>query len=137
LAGRICCGISDGMLQILLVAFGGAIGSVLRYYVGIWGLRLAGPAFPWGTLTVNVVGSFVIGVFAEVIAGKFGGSVELRLLLMTGLLGGFTTFSAFSLDTIMLMESGAVGTALLYVLVSVGVSLCAVFAGLSVARALG
>lgn len=124
------------MFQVLLVACGGAIGSVLRYYVGLWGVRLAGPAFPWGTLTVNVVGSFIIGVFAEVIARKFGGSNDLRLLLMTGLVGGFTTFSAFSLDTIALIERGNVGLALLYVFVSVGVSLATVFAGLSVARAL-
>ena len=124
------------MFQVLLVAFGGAIGSVLRYYVGIWGLRLGGPAFPWGTLTVNIVGSFVIGVFAEVITRKFGGSADLRLLLMTGLVGGFTTFSAFSLDTIALMERGNVGVALLYIFVSVAVSLVAVFAGLSLVRAL-
>ncbi|WFR96910.1 fluoride efflux transporter CrcB [Rhizobium tumorigenes] len=124
------------MFQVLLVAFGGAIGSVLRYYVGIWNFRIGGPAFPWGTLTVNVVGSFIIGIFAEVIARKYGGSDNLRLLLMTGLVGGFTTFSAFSLDTIALAERGDVGLALLYVFVSVGVSLCTVFAGLSVARAL-
>ena len=124
------------MFQVLLVAFGGAIGSVLRYYVGIWGVRLAGPAFPWGTLTVNVVGSFIIGVFAEVIARKYGGSTDLRLLLMTGLVGGFTTFSAFSLDAIVLIERGNAGIALLYVFVSVGVSLGTVFAGLSLARAL-
>lgn len=124
------------MFQVLLVAFGGAIGSVLRYYVGIWGLRLAGPAFPWGTLTVNVVGSFVIGLFAEMIARKFGGSTDLRLLLMTGVLGGFTTFSAFSLDTIALIERGSLGLALLYLAASVGVSLCTVFAGLSVGRLL-
>ncbi|MGA1803622.1 fluoride efflux transporter CrcB [Rhizobium sp. HT1-10] len=124
------------MFQVLLVAFGGAIGSVLRYYVGVWSLRLAGPTFPWGTLTVNVVGSFVIGLFAEMIVRKFGGSVELRLLLMTGILGGFTTFSSFSLDTLALIERGSIGVAALYVVVSVGVSLVMVFAGLSVARAL-
>jgi len=124
------------MFQVLLVAFGGAIGSVLRYYVGVWSLRLAGPTFPWGTLTVNVVGSFVIGLFAEMIVRKFGGSVELRLLLMTGILGGFTTFSSFSLDTLALIERGSIGVAALYVVLSVGVSLVMVFAGLSVARAL-
>jgi CrcB protein len=124
------------MLQVLLVAFGGAIGSVLRYYVGLWSLRLAGPAFPWGTLTVNVVGSFIIGVFAEVIARKFGGSTDLRLLLMTGLLGGFTTFSAFSLDTIGLIERGEALTAAVYVVVSVGLSLATVFAGLALVRSL-
>jgi CrcB protein len=65
-----------------------------------------GPGFPWGTLTVNVVGCFVIGVFAEMIARRFGASADLRLLLITGFLGGFTTFSAFSLDAISLFERG-------------------------------
>jgi CrcB protein len=109
------------MIQVLLVAFGGAIGSVFRYYVGLLGLRLAGPAFPWGTLTVNVVGSFVIGVFAEAIARKFGGS---------------TTFSAFSLDTIGLLERGEAFAAIVYVVASVCLSLATVFAGLVVVRAL-
>ncbi len=76
------------MIQALLVAVGGAIGSVLRYYVGQWALRLDGPAFPWGTLTVNVVGCFVIGVFAEMIVRRFDASPEMRLLLITGFLGG-------------------------------------------------
>lgn len=124
------------MIQVLLVAFGGAIGSVLRYYVGVWSIRLAGPAFPWGTLTVNVVGSFIIGVLAELIARKFGGSTELRLLLMTGLVGGFTTFSAFSLDTIGLLERGEAFMAIVYVAASVGLSLATVFAGLTLVRAL-
>ncbi|PZM13191.1 fluoride efflux transporter CrcB [Rhizobium tubonense] len=124
------------MIQVLLVAFGGAIGSVFRYYVGVWSIRLAGPAFPWGTLTVNVVGSFIIGVLAELIARKFGGSTELRLLLMTGLVGGFTTFSAFSLDTIGLLERGEAFMAIVYVAASVGLSLATVFAGLTLVRAL-
>jgi fluoride exporter len=124
------------MVQVLLVALGGAIGSVFRYLVGVWGLRLAGPAFPWGTLTVNIVGSFVIGVFAELITRKFGGSTDLRLLLMTGLVGGFTTFSAFSLDTIGLLERGEATTAIVYVVASVALSLLTVFAGLSVVRVL-
>jgi CrcB protein len=124
------------MVQVLLVALGGAIGSVFRYYVGVWSVRLVGPAFPWGTLTVNVVGSFVIGVFAELIARKFGASTDLRLLLMTGLVGGFTTFSAFSLDTIGLLERGEAMTAIVYVVASVALSLVTVFAGLTVVRAL-
>jgi CrcB protein len=123
------------MIQALLVAIGGAIGSLLRYYVGIWSLKAAGPSFPWGTLTVNVVGGFLIGLFAELIARKLGGSMELRLLLITGFLGGFTTFSAFSLDTILLLERGAFVTAITYILISVAVSLAAVFAGLSLVRA--
>ena len=124
------------MIQALLVAFGGAIGSVLRYYVGQWTLRLMGPAFPWGTLAVNVVGWFVIGVFAELIARKFNASTELRLLLITGFLGGFTTFSAFSLDAISLFERGEAVAGGIYIAASVGLSMAAVIAGLAVMRAL-
>ncbi|MGR9275076.1 fluoride efflux transporter CrcB [Rhizobium leguminosarum] len=124
------------MIQALLVAFGGAIGSVLRYYVGQWTLRLMGPAFPWGTLAVNVVGCFVIGVFAELIARKFNASTELRLLLITGFLGGFTTFSAFSLDAISLLERGEAVAGGIYIAASVGLSMAAVIAGLAVMRAL-
>ncbi|WEA62087.1 fluoride efflux transporter CrcB [Rhizobium sp. BJ04] len=124
------------MIQALLVAVGGAIGSVLRYYVGQWSLRLLGPAFPWGTLAVNVVGCFVIGVFAELIARKFNASAELRLLLITGLLGGFTTFSAFSLDAISLFERGEAVAGGIYIAASVGLSMAAVIAGLAIMRAL-
>ncbi len=124
------------MTQALLVAAGGAVGSVLRYYVGQWALRLAGPSFPWGTLTVNVVGCFVIGVFAELIARRFEASEELRLLLITGFLGGFTTFSAFSLDAVALFERGAVATSAAYVIASIGLSIAAVIAGLAVMRAM-
>ncbi|PDT18098.1 fluoride efflux transporter CrcB [Rhizobium sp. J15] len=124
------------MIQALLVAIGGAIGSVLRYYVGRWALKLMGPAFPWGTLAVNVVGCFVIGVFAELIARKFNASVELRLLLITGFLGGFTTFSAFSLDAISLFEGGEAVAGGIYIAASVGLSMAAVFAGLAIMRAL-
>ncbi|MDV4154523.1 fluoride efflux transporter CrcB [Rhizobium brockwellii] len=124
------------MIQALLVAAGGAIGSLLRYYVGQWALRLMGPAFPWGTLAVNIVGCFVIGVFAELIARKFNASVELRLLLITGFLGGFTTFSAFSLDAISLFERGEAVAGGIYIAASVGLSMAAVIAGLAVMRAL-
>ncbi|MBY5396459.1 fluoride efflux transporter CrcB [Rhizobium leguminosarum] len=124
------------MIQALLVAVGGAIGSLLRYYVGQWALRLMGPAFPWGTLAVNVVGCFVIGLFAELIARKFNASVELRLLLITGFLGGFTTFSAFSLDAISLFERGEAVAGGIYIAASVGLSMAAVIAGLAVMRAL-
>lgn len=123
------------MTQALLVGFGGAIGSVFRYYVGQWSLRLMGPHFPWGTLTVNVVGCFVIGLLAEMISHRFDASPELRLLLITGFLGGFTTFSAFSLDAISLFERGAIASGAIYTVASVGLSMAAVFAGLAVMRA--
>jgi CrcB protein len=124
------------MIQAFLVGAGGAIGSLLRYYVGQWSLKLWGPNFPWGTLIVNVVGCFAIGVFAEMIARWFNASVELRLLLITGFLGGFTTFSAFSLDAISLFERGEALSGWLYIAASVGFSMAAVMAGLAAARAL-
>ncbi|URK87959.1 fluoride efflux transporter CrcB [Rhizobium sp. RCAM05350] len=124
------------MTNILLVAAGGALGSVLRYLVGLWTLRSFGPSFPWGTLAVNITGSFLIGVFAEVIACKFGASAEMRMFLITGILGGYTTFSAFSLDAITLLERGEPVTALIYVASSVLLSALAVFAGLALMRAM-
>ncbi|WP_426131105.1 fluoride efflux transporter CrcB [Pararhizobium sp. PWRC1-1] len=124
------------MTHILLVAAGGAVGSVLRYLVGLWTLRSFGPSFPWGTLTVNITGSFLIGVLAEVIARKFGASAEMRVFLITGILGGYTTFSAFSLDAITLLERGEPVTALIYVASSVLLSALAVFAGLALMRAM-
>jgi CrcB protein len=124
------------MFQALLVAVGGALGSLLRYYVGLGSLRLMGPGFPWGTLVVNVVGCFIIGVFAEMIARRFNASVELRLLLITGFLGGFTTFSAFSLDAISLFERGEVFAGGIYIAASVGLSMMAVMAGLGLMRVL-
>jgi len=122
------------MTHILLVAVGGALGSVLRYLVGLWTLRSFGPSFPWGTLTVNVTGSFLIGVFAEAIARKFGASPEMRVFMITGILGGYTTFSAFSLDAIMLVERGQAVTAAIYVGSSVALSAIAVVAGLALMR---
>lgn len=124
------------MFHVLLVALGGALGSVLRYLVGTTVLRLIGHGFPWGTLVVNVVGSFLIGVFAELIVTKFDGSAEMRLFLITGTLGGFTTFSAFSLEAAALFENGSGVAAFGYLASSVGLSLVAVFAGLALMRAL-
>ncbi|WP_132956464.1 fluoride efflux transporter CrcB [Rhizobium sp. BK251] len=124
------------MMYALLVAIGGAIGSVLRYYVGQWAAKLMGPAFPWGTLAVNVVGCFAIGVLAELIAQRFNNSIELRLLLMTGILGGFTTFSSFSLDAAMLFERGQLFAGSIYIIASFGVSMAGVVAGLALMRAL-
>lgn len=122
------------MFNLLLVAAGGAVGSVCRYLVGIATLRLFGPNFPWGTLTVNIVGSLAIGILVELIARRFDASIELRLLIVTGFLGGFTTFSAFSLDVISLFERGAVVQAGVYVASSILFSLLAVFVGLALVR---
>lgn len=124
------------MLHMFLVALGGAVGSVCRYLVGQWSLRLFGPAFPWGTLVVNVAGSFAIGLLVELIARRLNASTEMRLLIITGFLGGFTTFSAFSLDVISLVERSATLVGITYIVVSVAVSLVAVFAGLALGRSM-
>ena len=123
------------MIQTLLhVALGGAIGASARYLTGVAALRLMGPGFPWGTLVVNVIGSFLMGaiviILAELSANRFAP------LLMTGLLGGFTTFSAFSLDAVSLWERGETMQAATYVVASVVLSLAALMAGLFVARTL-
>ena len=122
------------MINIVLVAAGGAIGSVFRYLVGVWSVRLAGVNFPWGTLTVNVVGSFLIGLLVELVARRLNASMEMRLFLVTGVLGGFTTFSSFSLDAVSLFERGALGLSAVYVIASLSVSIAAVFAGLALGR---
>jgi len=123
------------MTHLLYVALGGAVGASLRHLVNVAGLRLLGSHFPWGTAVVNVVGSFVMGLFIAFLARHAVGSQELRLFVATGLLGGFTTFSAFSLDFALLWERGAVSLALAYALGSVVLSIAALFAGLSISRA--
>lgn len=125
------------MIPILLVALGGALGSLARYGVNVWTARAFGPAFPWGTLTVNVAGGFVMGLIAALLALRGGEAGEARLFLMTGVLGGFTTFSAFSLDAVTLWERGEAGVALMYVAASVSLSVAALVAGLALGRALG
>lgn len=121
------------MIQNLLhVALGGALGASARYLTNVGAMRLIGPGFPWGTVIVNVLGSFVMGVLVVVLA-EFGGN-RLAPLLMTGILGGFTTFSAFSLDAVTLWERGQPEVAMGYVLGSVVLSLAALVAGLAMAR---
>ncbi|MDS7596963.1 fluoride efflux transporter CrcB [Agrobacterium tumefaciens] len=124
------------MLNLALVATGGAIGSVLRYLVGVWSVRIAGTTFPWGTLVVNVVGSFLIGFLFEFIARRMNASMEMRLFIVTGVLGGFTTFSSFSLDAAALFERGAFSLSAVYVIATLVVSMVAVFAGLALGRSL-
>lgn len=125
------------MVHLILVALGGAIGASLRHLTGLAALRLLGPAFPWGTVAVNILGSFAMGVFVETLVRRAGMPNELRLFVATGILGGFTTFSAFSLDFAVLWERGAAGSALAYALGSVVCSILALFLGLWLARSLG
>lgn len=117
------------MHPVLQVALGGAVGAVARHAVNIGAGRLLGPGFPAGTLAVNVAGSFLMGLLVVVLAGRGN---ALAPLLMTGLLGGFTTFSAFSLDTVTLWQRGQGAVALAYVAASVGLSLAALLVGLAV-----
>ena len=120
---------------LLQVALGGAIGAVLRYLVGVGVFRLTGPGFPLGVLSVNVVGSFLMGVFVVLAAQR--GLTHLSPFVMTGLLGGFTTFSAFSLEAVTLYERGATGQAALYVGASVILSIGGLVLGFWAARTLG
>jgi CrcB protein len=126
------------MYHVLLVAVGGAIGASLRHLGNLAALRLLGPGFPWGTMAINIAGSLAMGIFIEVLARRFGGaSNELRLFIATGVLGGFTTFSAFSLEVAVLWERGAALHALGYVLASVVCAIVALFVGLWLVRSLG
>jgi len=124
------------MREVLLVAIGGGIGASLRHLVGVAAIRVMGVGFPWGTLTVNVLGSFAMGLLVAILAryGPDVGARELRLLLGVGVLGGFTTFSSFSLDAGVLYEGGHATTAALYVVSSVVLGLAALFAGLGLVR---
>ncbi len=123
----------------LQVALGGALGAVLRYQTGGAVARWLGPsaaaAFPWATLAVNVTGSFAMGLLAGCLA-RHDGAEGWRLLLGVGLLGGFTTFSAFSLELLSLIERGAPGLALAYALVSVAAGLAGLWLGVSAMRGL-
>ena len=118
---------------VSLVALGGAIGAACRYLMGVGVMRLAGPAgFPIAVLSVNIIGSFLMGVFVVAAAQK--GLTHLSPFVMTGLLGGFTTFSAFSLEAVTLMERGQIAAAGAYVGLSVALSIGGLILGLWIAR---
>lgn len=120
------------MITFLSVALGGAIGASMRFGVGLWMARLASPGFPLAVMAVNVVGSFLMGAFA--VWSLERGWTALNPLIMTGILGGFTTFSAFSLETLTLIERGQSAAALIYVALSVGLSIGALALGLWLMR---
>jgi CrcB protein len=119
-------------MTTLQVALGGAIGAILRFLTGIGILRLVGPGFPLTVLGVNVLGSFFMGLF--VVFATQRGVTQLNPFVLTGLLGGFTTFSAFSLEAVHLFERGAMGQALAYVVISVVLSIGGLILGLMIAR---
>jgi fluoride exporter len=121
------------MFNLLLVMVGGGIGAGIRHLTNTGALRLVGPNYPWGTMVINIIGSFAMGLFIAILARR-GGSNELRLFVATGILGGFTTFSAFSLDFATLWGRGATLPAFGYALASVIGAIIALFLGLWLAR---
>ncbi len=124
------------MKELLAVGGGGALGAMARYMTYLLSAQLFGFGFPFGTLIVNVVGSFIMGVLTEGMALAWTVSAELRLFLVVGFLGAFTTFSTFSLDVAVLYERGHLGLTLIYILASFTCSVGALFAGLYVTRQL-
>lgn len=125
------------MQNLLLVMLGGGIGAGARHLVNQAVPRIAGSGFPWATVTVNIVGSMLMGILIGILARRSGDTNGLRLLLATGVLGGFTTFSAFSLDFVSLWQRGETHLAVGYVALSVIGALLAIFAGLWLVRGLG
>ena len=121
------------MNALIPVMAGGALGSAGRYLTGRFTLSLFGPDWPWGTMTVNLLGGLLMGLLTGLLA-RVSAPEGWRLFAAIGVLGGFTTFSSFSLDTVAMIERGAVAPALGYVLVSVIGSIAALFAGLSIVR---
>lgn len=125
------------MQAYLIVFLGAGIGGAARHGINAAALRLLGSSFPYGTLTVNIVGSLVMGLLAGWFAHKSDPGQTWQLFLTSGVLGGFTTFSTFSLDVAVLFERGQVGMAALYVAASVGLALAGLFAGLILVDHLG
>ncbi|MEG1029538.1 MAG: fluoride efflux transporter CrcB [Brevundimonas sp.] len=125
-------------MQFLLVAAGGALGAVARYGLGLTVGRLApGSAWPWGTFTANIIGGLLMGLLAGWLALKAGaGQENIRLFAAVGVLGGFTTFSAFSLEVALMIERRELATAFVYAVGSVVLAIAALFVGLMIARKL-
>jgi len=121
-------------MNYLLVFVGGGLGATLRHSINVFSARAFGTAFPYHTFIINITGSIVMGLIAGYLAFKGEASQPWRLFLMTGVLGGYTTFSAFSLDAALLYERGEIGLALFYVLGSVVFSIAGLFAGLALVR---
>ncbi len=124
------------MQLLLLTAAGGALGAAARYLINVSMLAWFGPAFPWATLTVNVAGSLIMGVLAGWLLPLHAGTTSLWTFLATGILGGFTTFSAFSLDVWILYEREQYSALMLYVAGSVIISIAALFLGMALSRSI-
>jgi len=124
------------LTAILAAAIGGALGSVVRYVLGFYFGKAFGVEFPWGTLFINITGSFLIGAFAESFALRWNVDLATRVFLITGICGGYTTFSAFSLEVVTLISRGAVAAAASYIASSVVLSIAALYAALFLMRRL-
>lgn len=122
------------MSAYLAVAIGGALGSMARYATGIYVGRWLGTAFPWGTLLINIFGSFLIGAFAESFALRWDASQSTRVFLVVGICGGYTTFSTFSLDIVTLINRGEPLVAGIYIVASVALGVAALYGGLYAMR---
>jgi fluoride exporter len=120
----------------VIVFLGGGIGAALRHGINIAAARALGTGFPYGTIIINIAGSLAMGLIAEYFALKGALPQHVRLFLTTGILGGFTTFSAFSLEAALLYERGQLAGAAIYVIASVTLAIAALFAGLAIVRAL-
>ncbi|MEK9645855.1 MAG: fluoride efflux transporter CrcB [Alphaproteobacteria bacterium] len=122
------------MKMLLFVAAGGAVGASGRYLAGMLAIHLSGGYWPFGTFTVNAVGSCVLGVLVAAMTFSWTPSPEVRAFLVVGLLGGFTTFSAFSLDVVLMIERGREGAAALYVGTTLAAAIGGLFAGMRLTR---
>jgi len=122
------------LIFIMAVAVGGAIGSVMRYLVGIGAGRLFGTDFPWGTLIINITGSFVMGLFAGLFATRWNLPQATRIFLTVGICGGYTTFSTFSLDSFYLIERGELAATAVYMIGSAVLSVGALIGAMHLVR---
>ena len=122
------------MWTYLSIAAGGALGSMARYATGVYIGRWFGTSFPWGTLVINVVGSFLIGAFAESFALRWDASQATRVFLVVGICGGYTTFSTFSLDIVTLINRGELLAAGAYIIASVSLGVAGLYGGLHAMR---
>lgn len=122
------------MINILIIGVGGFIGAILRYLISGFFYDLYGDKFPYGTLAVNIIGCLILGFFITMSEGKFIISPQMRTFVAIGLLGAFTTFSTFSFETLALLQNELYTSAFFNVLISVGVGLCALWAGIVLAK---
>ena len=126
--------IGSSALTLLGISAGGALGSILRYLIQSQSVYWLGDEFPYGTLIVNIIGSFLIGFLFVTLSDRYFVSVEVRFMIMAGFLGGFTTFSAFSLETLKLMQQGSFLSAVSNVFLSVAACIAACYLGVVLAR---